>query len=67
MVSYFYIYKDSSGEWRWRFVASNSKTIAISSEGYRNLTDCEHSIKLVQADARMAPITGDQDYKKLRP
>lgn len=44
----FLIYKDSAGEFRWRYQASNHKTIADSGEGYKNLADCEHGIELVK-------------------
>lgn len=66
-VSYFYIHKDASGQWRWKFVGKNSKTIAVSSESYRNLADCEHSTSLVKSEASTSPTIGDDDYKKLRP
>jgi len=42
-----YMYKDTRSQWRWRLVAKNNKTIAISSEGYHNYDDCLHAIKLV--------------------
>lgn len=40
------IYKDTIGQWRWRFVAANNKIIA-SGEGYYNKQDCLHAIQLV--------------------
>lgn len=30
----FVIYKDRSGEWRWRLVARNGRIVADSGEGY---------------------------------
>lgn len=65
-VSYFYIYKDISKQWRWRFTAKNGKIIAISSESYHNLLDCEHSVKLMQQEASGSTTIGDEDYKKSR-
>ncbi|WP_016701649.1 YegP family protein [Pseudomonas chlororaphis] len=65
-VSYFYIYKDTAAEWRWRFTAKNGKTIAVSSEGYNNLVDCEHAVGLMKAESPTAPIIGDDDYDRLR-
>ncbi|MBD9675588.1 DUF1508 domain-containing protein [Pseudomonas sp. PDM18] len=65
-VAHFHVYKDIRHEWRWRFVAKNSKIIAMSSESYHNLTDCEHSIALLQHGAE-APIRGDEHYEQLRP
>lgn len=45
----FLIYKDKAGEYRWRYQASNTKTIADSGEGYKKKADCRHGIDLVQA------------------
>ena len=44
----FLIYEDAKKEFRWRLLAANTKTIADSGEGYKNLADCEHAIGLVQ-------------------
>lgn len=66
-ISYFFIYKDTASQWRWRFVATNGKTIAVSSESYINLGDCEASVHLVKKESPGAPIIGDDIYKKLRP
>ena len=44
----FEVKKDIQGEWYWTFQADNNKTIAKSSESYKNRTDCLHSIKLVK-------------------
>ncbi|MEY2563404.1 MAG: uncharacterized protein QOH88_1597 [Verrucomicrobiota bacterium] len=63
-TAYYYIHKDTSSEWRWRFVATNSKTIAVSSESYHNLSDCEHSISLVKTEGNRAVVIGDDEYKK---
>ena len=52
----FEIYKDKSGQWRWRFVASNGKTIADSGEGYVAKSDCEHGINLVKQHAATAAV-----------
>ncbi len=40
--------KDSKGEWRWVYYARNGEEIAVSSEGYKNRSDCEHAIGLVK-------------------
>lgn len=40
--------KDSQGQWRWAFHASNSRTIAVSSEGYHNRADCLDALKLLK-------------------
>jgi uncharacterized protein YegP (UPF0339 family) len=44
----FEVRKDKAGEWYWIFQAQNNKTIAKSSESYKNRTDCLHSIRLVK-------------------
>lgn len=49
------IYKATNDEWRWRFRAANGLIIAVSSEGYRNESDCRHSIDLVKGSVD-API-----------
>lgn len=63
---YFYVYKDVRKEWRWRFVAGNGNIIAVASESYKNLVDCESALELVKSKASSASITGDDSYKKLR-
>ena len=52
---YFQIYRDVSNEWRWRLRAANHHTIAVSSEGYSNKSDCIHSIDLVKS-SHSAPV-----------
>jgi len=48
----FLIYVDTAGEFRWRYQASNAKTIADSGEGYKALADCKHGISLVQQSGK---------------
>ncbi|MER8857410.1 DUF1508 domain-containing protein [Mesorhizobium sp. M0757] len=45
------MYKDHRLEWRWTYEAVNGKTIAVSSEGYKNRADCRHSIDIMKASA----------------
>jgi uncharacterized protein YegP (UPF0339 family) len=56
--SKFEYYQDTgkNNEWRWRFKASNSKIIAMSSEGYTNEDDCKHSIDLIKKESPYALI-----------
>lgn len=61
----FLIYLDERGEFRWRYQASNTKTIADSGEGYKNLADCERGIELVQQSGN-SPIWEEQDVAKRR-
>ncbi|EGH70785.1 YegP family protein [Pseudomonas syringae] len=65
-VAYYYVYKDAKNEWRWKFVAKNTKTIAVSSESYHNLVDCEHSISLINTQGPSAPVVGDDSFKAAR-
>jgi uncharacterized protein len=53
---YFDRYLDSAGEWRWRFVAANGKTIADSAEGYGSLAACDHGIAVLKKEAPLAPL-----------
>ena len=48
-VSYYAIYMDNAGGWRWRYVAKNSKIIAVSSEAYVTKAGAEHSVSLMKA------------------
>ncbi|TBY04517.1 YegP family protein [Rhizobium laguerreae] len=45
----YWMYKDARNEWRWKYDASNAKTIAVSSEGYVKRADCERSIEIMKA------------------
>ena len=46
------VYKSiSSGEWYWRYKSKNGRTIARSTDGYKNKSDCEHSISLIKTSA----------------
>ena len=53
---YFQIYADRAGEWRWRAKADNHLTIADSSEGYVNKTDCRNGIDIIQLGAATAKV-----------
>ena len=44
----FTVYRDAAGEWRWRLVATNGRTIADSGEGYVNRQDCIDAIVVVR-------------------
>ena len=53
----FEIYRETGGDYRWRFRASNNRIIADSGEGYRNRGDCEHGIQLLKNEAPRAVVT----------
>ena len=61
----FLIYIDNKGEFRWKLQSGNTKTIADSGEGYKNLDDCEHGIALVQQSARY-PIWEEEGVARSR-
>lgn len=52
----FKIYRDSAGEFRWRLVAKNQRTIADSGEGYHNLRDCAAAITKVKRTNAATPV-----------
>lgn len=47
-VAYYHVYQDSQQLWRWKYVAKNSKTIAVSSESYYNKSDAVNGINLMK-------------------
>lgn len=55
MSNHYEIYKDVSGQYRWRFWASNGRKIADSGESYHNKQDCQRGIEIMKASAN-APV-----------
>lgn len=51
----YHMYRDTAGYWRWKFLAANNRTIAVSSESYHNEADCLWSINLVKGSSA-APV-----------
>ena len=41
------IREDKAGKWRWRIVAGNGRTIAMSTIGYEDRSDCVEMLRLV--------------------
>ena len=56
-MSTFEIYKDSKGEFRWRFRHSNGNVLATSSEGYVAKADAMKGIESVKASAGSPVVT----------
>ncbi len=52
----FEVYKDKAGQFRWRLVAPNKKSIAESGEGYTSKQACLDGIKSVQEHAAGAKV-----------
>lgn len=48
----YWLYKDTVGEWRWTYEASNGLTIAKSSEGYKRRSDCERGIEIMKESSK---------------
>jgi uncharacterized protein YegP (UPF0339 family) len=38
-------YKDNKDEWRWQRTAANGQQVGASTEGYKNLADCESNAR----------------------
>lgn len=57
----FEVFEDGAGEWRWRLVASNGKTIAASGEGYRSKQGVRRGIESVKRSAPEAEIRFETD------
>jgi uncharacterized protein len=56
MAAKFEVYKDKSGEYRWRLVHTNGQVIANSGEGYTSKVNATNGIKSVKENAPAAPI-----------
>lgn len=40
------VYRDSSGQWRWRLRAGNGRIVADSGESYRKQADCLAGLRI---------------------
>jgi len=47
-MTFYYYYKDTKGEWRWRLKGDNGRVLAESGEGYKHESDCLEDIRLVK-------------------
>ena len=54
----YYIYKDRSGYYRWRYISVNGNIIADSGEGYVNKSDCQRGIQIMKQSAN-DPVTDE--------
>lgn len=52
------VYQDSAGEWRWRVLAGNGKTVADSGEGYKRQGDCLTGAKIATTLLVTAGLNG---------
>ena len=56
MAAKFEVYKDKSGEYRWRLVHTNGQMIASSGEGYKSKESAMNGIKSVKENAPGAAV-----------
>jgi uncharacterized protein len=52
----FEVYKDKAGQFRWRLVASNGRTIAESGESFSGKQACLDGIESVRKNAPSAQV-----------
>ena len=52
----FEVNPDKAGEYRWRLQSGNNKTIAISSEGYKEKSSCIKGVELAKKIAPTAKV-----------
>jgi uncharacterized protein YegP (UPF0339 family) len=52
----FEVYADSSGNWRWRLVASNGQTVATSGEAFASKANAKAAAENVKARAGSAEV-----------
>ena len=55
----FEVYIDKSGLYRYRLIASNGESIAMSEEGYKSKSGCLNGIKSVSVNAPNAEIVDE--------
>lgn len=60
---FFFVYRDTRREYRWRYYAPNNRIIADSAEGYVNLSDCLAAIGLVKTTSASASIAYHESAK----
>jgi len=59
----FEIYRDSAGEWRWRFVHKNGNILAAASEGYTRRRDAKRSVDSIREDVADAEFEVYEDNR----
>ena len=52
----FELFKANNGQWSWRFIASNSRSVAWAGETYHNKADAVNGINLVKQYAPAAQV-----------
>lgn len=47
----YWMYRDAKNEWRWTYYAANGEEISVSSESYKNKSDCRNGVDLMRASS----------------
>lgn len=55
-------YKDLTGQWRWKALAGNGKTIADSGEGYKTKAGLRKGIKALHKLFQNPDVLADFDH-----
>lgn len=55
-TSRFDVYQDHAGEWRWRLLAPNGRTVADSGEGYTRRASARRAVKTVTFHVARAQV-----------
>lgn len=55
----FKVYEDRRGEFRWRLLSSNGRTVADSGEGYGSRSAAREAAQRIKSNAGSAPIEDD--------
>ena len=50
------MYRDTAGQYRWRCLAGNNRTIADSGESYYNKADCRTALDLLRDDCGRSAV-----------
>ena len=56
----FEVYKDKSGEYRWRLRATNTQILAMAAQGYSDKRSCLNAIESVKRDVASAPVKEEE-------
>lgn len=56
----FHVYRDTAGQWRWRLVAKNGRTVGDSGEGYRRRVDCVRMAQRILLGAPYLSLVVDE-------
>jgi uncharacterized protein YegP (UPF0339 family) len=70
MSGHIEVYRDYQGDWRWRRVAENGKTLADGGQGYSRRIDLLEvvakdypALEIVEVEAKPQPKQLDDDYE----